>query len=39
MSDEYRDKVLVIDVNNDFENDEKFMSEIKDKILNFVASR
>jgi deoxyadenosine/deoxycytidine kinase len=39
MSDEYRDNVLVIDVNNDFENDEKFMSEIKNKILNFVASR
>jgi len=36
LSDEYKDKVLVIDVNDDFENNAEFLNEIKQKIINFV---
>ena len=36
LSDEYKDKVLVIDVNEDFENNPEFLNEIKQKIINFV---
>ena len=36
LSEEYKDKVLVIDVNEDFENNPEFLNEIKQKIINFV---
>ena len=39
LSDEYKNKVLVIDVDEDFENNPKFLDEIKNRIIEFVNNK
>lgn len=39
LSDKYKDNVLIIDVNEDFESNPVFLNEIKQKILDFIQNK